>query len=186
MSSWSSGLGAQFTEFGTEGYPPHVRRRLKILNVMAYLIAIFSLFYALTYARAGVQDYSWIIAINLALVVMGLSVPFLHRVHEVMGGMVIAVTECAALFGLVALLGRGSGIQLNLIIGAAAAFFILGLERLKLCGAHVVAGRSLMESIARCTAVNIFPWVTVPETNSPSLRIVKLGLPLSMMMISNV
>jgi len=60
------------------------------------------------------------------------------------------------------------------------------LERLKLCGAHVVAGRSLMESIARCTAVNIFPWVTVPETNSPSLRIVKLGLPTSVMMIPNV
>ena len=75
MSSWSSGLGAQFTEFGTEGYPPRVRRRLKILNVMAYLIAIFSLFYALSYAHEGTQDYGWIVAINLALVVMGLSVP---------------------------------------------------------------------------------------------------------------
>jgi len=158
MSSWSSGLGAQFTEFGTESYPPHVRRRLKILNVMAYLIAIFSLFYALSYAREGMQDYGWIVAINLALVVMGLSVPFLHRVHEVMGGMVIAVTECAALFGLVALLGRGSGIQLNLIIGAAAAFFILGLERLTLCVALITV----------CFLLHLAAWLLFPQGTIPT------------------
>ena len=154
MSRWSSGLGTQLVEFGTEGYPPHVRRRLKILNVMAYLIAIFSL----SYAREGMQDYGWIVAINLALVVMGLSVPFLHRVHEVMGGMVIAVTECAALFGLVALLGRGSGIQLNLIIGAAAAFFILGLERLTLCVALITV----------CFLLHLAAWLLFPQGTIPT------------------
>ena len=29
---------------------------------MAYLIAIFSLLYALSYARAGAKDYGWIVA----------------------------------------------------------------------------------------------------------------------------
>jgi adenylate cyclase len=158
MRSWKSGLGAQLVEFGTKGYPPHVRRRLKILNMMAYLIAIFSLLYALSYARAGAKDYGWIVAINLALVVMGLSVPLLHRVHEVMGGMVIAVTECAALFGLVALLGRGSGIQLNLIIGAAAAFFILGLERLTLC----------VVLITICFLLHLAAWLLFPQGTIPA------------------
>jgi adenylate cyclase len=153
MRSWNSRLSAQIVELGTQGYPPHIRRRLKILNVMGYLIAIFSLIYAVSYSLEKAEGYGWIIAINLALVVMGLSVPLLHRVHEVMGGMVIAVTECAALFGLVAMLGRDSGIQLNLIIGAAAAFFILGLERLILCIALVTV----------CFLLNVAAWLLFPQ-----------------------
>jgi hypothetical protein len=43
------------------------------------------------------------------------------------------LTEIPALFGLVAILGRDTGIQLNLIAGAAAAFFVFGgLQRLDL------------------------------------------------------
>jgi hypothetical protein len=33
---------AGFAEFGTEGYPRAVRRRLTIVNAMAFLIAVFS------------------------------------------------------------------------------------------------------------------------------------------------
>ena len=42
MAGWLSRLSA----YGTEGYPPHVRRRLKIMNVTAYVIALFTLVYA--------------------------------------------------------------------------------------------------------------------------------------------
>ena len=153
LAGGAARVTALIVELGTEGYPPPIRRRLKILNVMAYLIVVFSLIYAGSYALTDAAEYRWIIAINLALVVMGLSVPLLHRVHEVMGGMVIAVTECAALFGLVALLGRGSGIQLNLIVGAAAAFFILGLERLRL---SVVL-------IATCFLLHVAAWLWFPQ-----------------------
>ena len=37
-------------EYGTDGYPPYVRTRLKILNVVAYLIAAFTLIYAIQQA----------------------------------------------------------------------------------------------------------------------------------------
>ena len=36
IGRWLSRLSA----YGTEGYPPHVRRRLKIMNVTAYVIAL--------------------------------------------------------------------------------------------------------------------------------------------------
>jgi adenylate cyclase len=114
------------------------RRRLKILNAFAALIAASSAAYALSYAITDPRTYCWIIAINLALVLMALCVPLLHRVNDILGGLVIAGTEGAALFALVALLGRNSGIQLNLIIGASAAFFILGMERLALGTATVI------------------------------------------------
>ena len=62
------------------------------------------------------------------------------------------------------------------VITDAAALAARVLQCFELREAQIGAGKSVMELIARCTAVNIFPWVTVPETDSPSLRIVKLGL----------
>jgi adenylate cyclase len=163
LARWASDAARFATltvELGTDRYRPQIRQRLKILNVMAYLIVVFSLIYAGSYALADAAEYRWIIAINLALAVMGLCVPLLHRVHEVMGGMVIAVTECAALFGLVALLGRQSGIQLNLIVGASAAFFILGLERLRL---------SVM-LITVCFLLHVAAWLLFPQGLLPVNR----------------
>ncbi|MGH7109696.1 MAG: adenylate/guanylate cyclase domain-containing protein [Stellaceae bacterium] len=158
MRGMIRGWGAQLSDLGTAGHPEHTRRRLKILNVMAYLIVVFSTIYAVFYAAADAHAYRWIIAINLGLVGMGFSIPFLHRIHEILGGLVIAVTECAALFALTALLGRQSGIQLNLIVGAAAAFFILGLERLGLCIALV----------AVCLSLHIAAWFLFPRGIVPA------------------
>src|SRR5262249_42451674 len=71
---------------------------------------------------------------------------------DILGGLVIAGSECAALFGLVALLGRDSGIQLNLIIGAPAAFFILGME-------HLALGIII---VVLCFALHVAAWFLFP------------------------
>ena len=147
----------RLVELGTSGYPIKTRRRLKILNALAALIVISSGIYAASYALTDAQAYRWIIVINLALVLMALCVPLMHRVHELLGGLVIAATECAALFGLVALLGRDSGIQLNLIIGAAAGFFILGLNHRVLSIAIIVV----------CLALHVTAWFLFPVGSVP-------------------
>src|SRR5215213_3872474 len=115
--------------FGTEHYPSKVRRRLQTLNAMAYLIVATSTLYAAIYALEDVETYFWIVVVNLVLAAVGICVPFSHRFHELAGGGLIMVCEPLALFALVAVLGRDAGIQLNLIVGAAAPFVILGLER---------------------------------------------------------
>ncbi|MDP2358289.1 MAG: adenylate/guanylate cyclase domain-containing protein [Beijerinckiaceae bacterium] len=115
--------------YGVGDYPPKVARRLRLLNGMAYLIILFSALYAITYAAADLYKYRWFVGLNLALVVMAASVPFLHRLHELAGGVAIAVSELAALFAFTSLLGRDSGIHLNLVVGAAAPFVIFGLAR---------------------------------------------------------
>jgi adenylate cyclase len=142
----------RLVDLGTAGYPLRTRRRLKILNAFAALIAVSSASYAVSYALPDARVYRWIITINLALVAMALCVPLLHRVNDIIAGLVIAGTECAALFALVALLGRDSGIQLNLIIGAAAGFFILGTERL-------VLGTGV---ILLCFALHVAGWFLFP------------------------
>ncbi len=143
---------ARLLDIGTARHPEHARRRLKILNAFAALIVVSSTGYAISYALTDAYTYRWIIAINAALVVMGLCVPLLHRVNEILGGAVIVATECPALFGLVAMLGRDSGIQLNLIVGAAAGFFIFGHDRL----------RWTIPTIILCFALHIAAWFLFP------------------------
>ncbi len=125
--------------YGTAIYPPKIARRLKVLNGMAWLIVIFSAQYALSFALADFTKYQPFIWLNVALVFMGLAVPFTHRFGEMAGGLLITFTEIAALFVFAALLGRNTGIHINLIVGAAAPFFVFGLKRPLLVGMIVLA-----------------------------------------------
>src|SRR3954469_14508420 len=95
--------------FGTERYPPKIRRRLQTLNAMAYLIVITSTIYALIYALEDFETYFWIVVVNLVLAAVGVCVPLSHRFHELAGGGLILVCEPIALFALVAVLGRDTG-----------------------------------------------------------------------------
>ena len=74
----------RLVELGTAGYPLRVRRRLKILNAFAALIAVSSTGYALSYATTDAHTYRWLIVINLALVVTALCVPLMNRVNEIL------------------------------------------------------------------------------------------------------
>jgi adenylate cyclase len=132
---------------GTEGYPPKVRRRLLTLNVMAYLIVVLSTLYAALYAIDDFGKYWPVVLVNICLGAMGACVPFAHRLHELAGAVIIVVFESLALFALVAVIGRQSGIQLNFVVGASAPFLIFGMERMGLIlpvvllslGLHVTA-----------------------------------------------
>lgn len=145
-------LAGRLLDLGTAGYTPEQRRRLNIVNATAVLIIVSSAVYAISYAARDAEAFRWVIAINLALIVMGLTVPVAHRVNELVGGLIIIVTEIPALFGLVAILGRDSGIQLNLVLGAAAAFFVFG-------GTHPIVGAA---TVAACFAAHIAAWFWFP------------------------
>ncbi|MGI9406097.1 MAG: hypothetical protein ACR2O4_06960, partial [Hyphomicrobiaceae bacterium] len=66
----------QLVAAGTHGYPRNVRRRLRIMNMVAYLIAFFTLIYALQYAAMGMTKYWLMVVINLVIVAVALCVPF--------------------------------------------------------------------------------------------------------------
>lgn len=139
-------------DLGTAGYTAGERRRLNILNATAGLIVVSSSAYALSYALTDAHAYRWVIAINLALVVMAMLVPAAHRIHVVAGGLLIMASEIPALFALVAILGRDSGIQINLIVGAAAAFFVFG-------GTRPLLG---IVTVVLCMAAHVAAWFWFP------------------------
>ena len=78
-------------EYGTEGYAPDVRTRLKILNVVAYLIAVFTLVYAVQQLLADAR----LLAPGdrpqpAASCCVALLVPFAHRFNDIAGALMIA------------------------------------------------------------------------------------------------
>ncbi|MEZ5926117.1 MAG: adenylate/guanylate cyclase domain-containing protein [Hyphomicrobiaceae bacterium] len=133
----------ELTRLGTAGYQPMVARRLMILNMMAYLIAVFSAIYAIMFAVYDYAIYHQMVHVNLLLAVVALAIPLVHRYDETAAGYIIAAAEYFALFLFVRTLGRESGIQLNFVVGAAAPFVILGLKRIRMVVAIIAIGLAL-------------------------------------------
>jgi len=142
LFTWLGPL-AGFVELGTADYPRPVRRRLTIVNAMAFLIAIFSVIYAGVFAYYGADTYLPLILANLLLVVVALLVPFAHRINDIAAALLLAAAEFIALFFFVRELGHNSGIQINYIIAAAVAFAIAGMSRFRLVVAVIAIGLAL-------------------------------------------
>ncbi|MEZ5873503.1 MAG: NADAR family protein [Hyphomicrobiales bacterium] len=115
-------------EVGTEGYPRATRRRLKIVNIMAFMIAISSAIYACVFAFWGMQEYMPLVLMNVALMGFALLMPLAHRINDIAAALLICAAEYVALFFFVRELGHNSGIQLNYIIVAAVAFAVCGMS----------------------------------------------------------
>ncbi len=145
-------LGRRLAAAGTASHPPDVRRRLKILNVMCYLIAATTLLYAIQQAATDFTTYASMIYLNLALVAAVLLVPFAHRISDIAGGLLLVAVEYAALIGFASFFSREGGGHLQYLIAAAAAFVIFGLQRLWLVGGVILLALVL----------HLYVWYTFP------------------------
>lgn len=141
-------------ELGTEGYPTDTRRGLKILNLIAYLIAITTFIYAIQHTFLDYEKYKPVIWINIGLVFTAIAVPFSHRFSEIAGGLIIVISEFIALYAFAYYLGRSAGVQLQYFIGAAAPFVVFGLKRRWLTIPVVLAALGL----------HLFSWFHTSDT----------------------
>ena len=141
---------------GTGRYDAETRRRLRVLNLICYLVAIATFIYALQYVMIDAVLFAPVITINLGLVVVALLVPLAHRVHEVAGGLLLAGSEIIALYALTRYLGRDAGIQLQYFVLAAAPFVILGLKRIWL----------IVLVVLFALALHLASWFLVPMNSA--------------------
>jgi adenylate cyclase len=141
-------------EAGTHGYPPETKRRLMILNMIAYLIVVTTLIYAVQQTFLDYDRYWPIIHINYALVVIIAAVPFVHRFGPVAAALLILVTECAALFAFTYYLGRDSGLHIQYIAFSAATFVVFGLGRMWL----------IIPSITVALVLHLICWFWFPQS----------------------
>lgn len=121
---------SRMVEAGTQGYPPDTKRRLMILNMIAYLIVVTTLIYGLQQAALDFERFWPIVYINFAIVLIVAAVPLVHRFGSAAAALLILVTECAALLAFTYYLGRESGLHIQYIAFSAAAFVVFGLGRL--------------------------------------------------------
>ena len=156
-SGWFARAGtwlSRLAEAGTAGYPPETKRRLMILNMIAYLIVVTTFIYALQQAALDFSRYWPIVYINLGIVVVMLAVPFVHRFGAVAAALLMLVTESAAHLAFTSYLGRDSGIQIQLFVVSAAAFVVYGIDRWSL----------IIPSIAAAAALHLAAWFWYPQS----------------------
>src|SRR5207237_4599524 len=104
----------------------------------------------LVYTLGQILDFEiWkpVIFINLALIIVALAVPFLHRFHELAGALSMAFAEGIGLFLLTYLLGREAGLHMQYFAAIGGYFVILGLARLKLIIA-LITGSFILHILA--------------------------------------
>jgi len=139
---WRRAL-TRLSGYGTAPYPPPVRRRLRIMNVAAYLIALFTLVYTIEQIILDYQTWKPVIFINLALIAIALAAPFLHRFNDSAAALTLGISENVGLFALTWILGTQSGLHMQYFAAVAAYFVVFGLGRLKLIIALILAGLAL-------------------------------------------
>jgi adenylate cyclase len=125
-----SRLLSLYAAAGTAGYPPDTQRRLKILNMIALLIVITTLVFAIQQAAADFDKMKPVIIINVILAAMAMMVPLAHRINDIAGALLIAVAELAALLAFTAYFGRTAGTPLMYVAFSAAPFVVFGLKRM--------------------------------------------------------
>jgi len=122
-------LIARLPTLGTAGYAPEVVQRLAVMNMMACLIAVSTLGYAVQHIMLDFERFAPVIYINLSLFFVALLVPWSHRFGDMAAGSLILVSEYIALFAFAYFLGRDAGIQLQYFIGMAALCVVFGVRR---------------------------------------------------------
>lgn len=124
---------------GIDRYPPDTQRRLKIVNVFSFLVAVTTFIYAMQLWMSGDKAMLPVVLINLGLAVIVAFVPLMHRFNEMAGGMLLVVAEFTALILFTSYFGRLGGAPLQYVVAAAAPFVIFEARRFWLVFAIVTA-----------------------------------------------
>ena len=118
--------------YGTENYPEKVARRLRAVNLAAWIGAAVAAFGFANFLRLEFLNPKpglWKAAVVLALgASIWASVPLLHRFGALCGALTAILTMQAYLFSLTWLIGTGSGLQMLYLV-AAALIFVFDRER---------------------------------------------------------
>jgi adenylate cyclase len=117
-------------DYGTQRYPAHVARRLKVLNATTWCGVLL----ALGFALSDLLDRKlWpLAAINITVALLLAVVPLMHRFGELAGALTYGLISYSATFVICSMLGTDSGMQVQYLAIAAGAVLVLGPERIGL------------------------------------------------------
>lgn len=121
--------------YGTEGYSEKVARRLRAVNVTAWLAAAVAAFFAIVGFLGPVLE-SWKNAtLNVVLALCFASIPLLHRFGPLAAPLAFLMITFAFIFIVTFLVGTGGGTYLYFMTATALAILFLGPDRVVLTAA---------------------------------------------------
>nr|WP_246780542.1 adenylate/guanylate cyclase domain-containing protein [Rhizobium sp. AQ_MP] len=125
---------------GTAGYPPRIRRRLAVTNVIAAMVSLMTIPYIVMFiAYDGYGLLPAIIAFAPQVIFYALT-PYFHRYGEISAGLYLCAIWLIFGISFCMFFGRDSGLQFYFLPGAAASLLVFGAERLLLSAFVTVVG----------------------------------------------
>lgn len=118
--------------YGTERYPERVARRLRALNMTAWIATGVSTGFAVTQVLDPTPGLWKVAAVNVLAVPLCAAVPLLHRFGALAAPLALFLILYGGFFLIIALVGTGAGMQMYYLVGAALAVPFFGTERIGL------------------------------------------------------
>jgi len=119
-------------EIGTTGYRDEDLAGLIVANLTGYLASTSSLSFAISFALHDFNSLRPLVIGNIASAVCTAATPCFHRFSRYAAAIWLTIVFLVSLHYFTSLLGRESGVILNLIGASAVAFAVLGLRRYKM------------------------------------------------------
>ncbi len=117
---------------GTTGYRGDDLAGLIVANLTGYLASISSLSFAISFAVHDFASLRPLVIGNVVSAICTAATPCFHRISRTAAAIWLTIVFLVSLYYFTSLLGRESGVILNLIGASAVAFAVLGLRRYKM------------------------------------------------------
>jgi len=128
--------------YGTERYPEKVARRLRVVNITAWLGAPAVVLFAIV--RLLTDSERWVWALVTILFAVGIAtVPLLHRFGPLAAPLALVAIVYAHIFRVVHQIGTGDGAYLAYLTSAALGMLLVGIEHVRLAVALAAVGAGL-------------------------------------------
>jgi signal transduction histidine kinase/CheY-like chemotaxis protein len=119
-------------DYGTEGYPEKVARRLRAVNLSARILVVTASCFAVAHFLNPTPGMWKPAVVSTLAAVSFTSIPLLHRFGPVVAAATLLLTGFAVAFATTWLNGTGNGMHKYYLVGAALTLLYFGIERIVL------------------------------------------------------
>jgi adenylate cyclase len=133
--------------YGTERYPEKVARRLRALNITAWIAAVVASGFAIVHFLDPTPGLRKVAAVNALGAVVCAAIPLLHRLGPLVAVVFLPTFLFVYLFVMLVFLGSGTGMHLHYVVAAGLLVLFFGTERILLAAVLVAAAAAFLIAV---------------------------------------
>ncbi|BCH31136.1 adenylate cyclase [Mesorhizobium sp. L-8-10] len=120
--------------YGTSDYPEEIARRLRVLNIAAFMATVLTAGFAASFFASGAPDLLIVGTANAVVAIILATVPLLHRFGALVGPLTVGVVANAAIFIICSMVGTDTGMPIQYLALMAVMIVVVGVEHKVICG----------------------------------------------------